>query len=180
MPKPKIKIGDRRGNLTIIGNDPSGTDRHRRYFVRCDCGREYAIAGGMFSEGRACKKCHTAGAKRKYGSHRVMQSYKLYTAWVSMRRRCDPNVEPRRNKRWAGRGITVCKEWSDSFLVFEAWSLANGYAKGLSLDRINNDGNYEPENCQWVTKSTNSKRCRALYDFVPRKTKFEPGITEWL
>lgn len=81
-----------------------------------------------------------------------------------MRRRCNPNTKDPRNKNWAGKGVRVCDEWQD-FSKFEEWSLANGYREGLSLDRIDSDGNYEPSNCEWVTRSVNSKRCRAQYRF---------------
>ena len=160
----QINIGDRRGKLLVTGVDPDGTARHPRYFVRCDCGSEYGVRGGTLSSALGCKKCRPGGAKRKYGN-RTVQNLKLYHSWISMRRRCDPTVEPERNKRWALRGITVCDEWK-LFEVFEEWALANGYEPGLSLDRVDNDGNYEPGNCEWVTRSVNSQRARALYRFV--------------
>ncbi len=167
----RINIGDQRGMLTIVSLDPSGTKRHPKYLVRCACNKEYVATGSTLSTALGCKKCRPGGAKRKYGD-RVMQNVRLYHAWIQMRRRCDPSVEPERNKRWAQRGIRVCKEWDESFETFEAWSLANGYQPGLSLDRHpDNDGNYEPSNCEWTTKSINSKRARALYRFVPVATR---------
>lgn len=97
-----------------------------------------------------------------------MQPNRLYHAWIQMRRRCNIEITDGRNDRWAHRGIRVCEEWENSFETFEKWSLANGYLPGLSLDRYpDNDGNYEPSNCEWTTRSINSKRARALYDFVP-------------
>lgn len=81
----------------------------------------------------------------KHGDART----KLNKVWRNMKDRCyNPN-----NKRYAhygARGIIVCNEWRDDYVKFRNWAIANGYIEGLSLDRINNDGNYCPENCRWV------------------------------
>ena len=75
---------------------------------------------------------------------------KLYEVWCSMKRRCElPSVQS--YKRYGGRGISVCEKWKESFVEFRDWAYKNGYKDGLSVDRIDNDGNYEPSNCRWVT-----------------------------
>ena len=82
----------------------------------------------------------------------------LYHSWVNMRQRC---LNPHNPKycRYGGRGIRVCDEWM-SFDRFKEWAYKNGWEEGLSIDRIDNDGNYEPSNCRWVTVSSNSRRKR--------------------
>ena len=81
---------------------------------------------------------------------------RLYRVWTSMRTRC---LNPRSQKwhRYGGRGIKICEEWGD-YAVFREWAIGTGYRKGLTIDRIDNDGNYEPDNCRWVTKSMNSSK----------------------
>jgi len=71
------------------------------------------------------------------------------------RRCCDPNRN--QYERYGGRGIIVCDAWLD-YKTFEKWALENGWQKGLTIDRIDNDGNYEPDNCQFITRSENSKK----------------------
>jgi len=63
-------------------------------------------------------------------------------------------------ENYGARGIKVCPPWLNNFLTFKSWALRNGYQDNLTIDRINNDGNYEPSNCQWLTKSENSKKAR--------------------
>ena len=83
---------------------------------------------------------------------------RLYGVWCYMRERCG-NPNTKRYKDYGGRGISVCSEWDD-YAVFRAWALANGYKKGLTLDRENNDSNYEPDNCQWITNAEQAKNRR--------------------
>ncbi|WAX23877.1 HNH endonuclease [Latilactobacillus phage TMW 1.1397 P1] len=76
-----------------------------------------------------------------------------------MKQRCN-NPKVKGYKNWGGRGILVCDEWKDSFYSFYLWATNNGYNHGLTIDRIDVDGNYEPSNCRWVTMKVqaNNKR----------------------
>jgi hypothetical protein len=166
--RKRVTIGERVGSRVVLTIDPSGTAKHMRVRVRCDCGDEAVIGVQTFRATIACKACSPGGAKRKYGN-RTMQSLKLYHTWIAMRRRCYAIDDPR-SARWGGRGIRVCAEWDQNFLAFEEWAIANGYQPGMSIDRINPDGNYEPSNCEFVTRQENSRRCMASYRLLRRET----------
>lgn len=88
-----------------------------------------------------------------------MDSSKLVSVWHGLKARC---CNPKNNafKDYGGRGITVCEEWHTDYQSFKSWALENGYARGLQVDRIDNDGPYSPENCQFVTHMENSQKRR--------------------
>lgn len=82
----------------------------------------------------------------------------IYNSWCNMRQRCNNPKNPK-YARYGGRGIKVCDEWQD-ISGFLAWAIKSGWKEGLSIDRIDNDGNYCPENCRWVSMSENSRKKR--------------------
>jgi hypothetical protein len=101
---------------------------------------------------------------------------KLYEVWYSMKKRCEsPSLAS--YKYYGGRGISVCDEWKKDFTTFRNWAYENGYMEGLSLDRIDNNGNYEPSNCRWATmKEQANNQNHTLKIEYKGQTK---TLTEW-
>lgn len=93
----------------------------------------------------------------------VFKGSRLYNIWTNIKQRCG-NPRSHNFKHYGGRGISVCKKWRDSFLVFREWAIANGYRPHLTIDRKNNSGNYSPRNCRWIT---HKQQCRNRRDNAP-------------
>ena len=84
---------------------------------------------------------------------------RLYSIWGNMKNRCS-NPNSQAYKYYGGRGITICPEWANDYTKFRDWSINNGYVESLEIDRRNNDGNYEPNNCRFVTRTENLRNRR--------------------
>ena len=98
------------------------------------------------------------GCKNPNYKHGLRKT-RLFSIWANMKTRCqNPNTPV--YEYYGARGITVCDEWKDDFQSFYDWSMMNGYSDNLTIDRIDNDGNYEPSNCRWVTMKEQSENTR--------------------
>ena len=109
------------------------------------------------------KSCGCYHKRRVSETHKThgLRSTKLYGIWLKLKDRV-LNPKHKQYNDYGGRGITICDEWKNDFMSFYNWALSNGYEenKGLSIDRINNDGNYCPENCRWTTRIMQSRNQR--------------------
>ena len=161
------------GRLTVIerGKDrvtPSGRKLVTWECV-CDCGNHFLADGQGLRSGniKSCGCLHKETARQNlisYTQTHGESKTRLYRIWAAMRRRCNnPNCDA---YKWYGaRGISVCREWNTSFLAFRNWAYQNGYKENAkqeecSLDRIDGNKDYSPENCRWVTKTVQSRNTR--------------------
>lgn len=158
--KAKYNIGDVFGRRTIIDHAESYPKSGKaRVKVKCECGKVDIVSLQNLLRGNA-DMCRSCSAKlTQFGLGKIgITKEPWYEMWQGMKARCyNPNNKEYHN--YGARGIKVCEEWHAS-AIFGEWAMSHGYEKGLQLDRVDNNGDYCPENCRWVTPQVNANNRR--------------------
>ena len=160
----KIDLTGRRfGRLVVLEQGSYITPGRPRWRCRCVCGKETIVSSASLLYGNTTScGCYRREKQAESGKHHTthgMSKDRLYYIYYGMRRRCyNPNAID--FPRYGGRGIKICEDWLHSFECFKEWAFSNGYDESLSIDRIDCNGDYCPENCRWTDLKTQHNNTR--------------------
>lgn len=166
MNNGKNLIGSRFGRLLVIKEAGRSKRREKLWLCKCDCGNEkitptsYLTSGDTSSCGCYRKESELNNLSKFWKKSSIKKEYpRLYRIWIGMKTRCY-NKNDKSYRYYGARNIKVCNDWKNNFIRFKDWAISNGYKDDLTIDRINVDGNYEPQNCRWITiqEQNNNKR----------------------
>lgn len=153
------KVGTKHNKLTFLAVDEEKTkEKGRQYYIlRCDCGNIKSVRKDLWVSGntKACGCLYETHGQAK-GNHT-----RLYHIYHGMKKRCY-NKKSKSYEYYGARGIGICDEWRDNFEAFYDWAISNGYSDELTIERVDVNGNYCPENCTWITMEEQHKNTRKI------------------
>ena len=164
---------ERFGKLVVLSRAENSKAGQAKWLCVCDCGKINIVKGQDLRNGKV-KSC---------GCYKIEQQTKhgdcnspLYRVWTSMKNRCNCPTN-KYYKQYGGKGVSVYPQWGNDFLEFKNWALASGYCEGLTIDRIDVNGNYEPSNCRWITiQEQQFNKTTNVFIKIGEDTK---TLTEW-
>ena len=172
--------GKRFGKITVLGRIKKENSKRTSFLCQCDCGIKKVSQSEDLRRGKikscGCWKAqHIKDVGHMNRKHGKTES-RLYHIWRGSKERCQ-NKNSKDYKNYGGRGITICEEWIKDFQSFYEWAMSHGYRDDLTIDRIDVNGNYCPENCRWVDiKTQNQNKTNTVNITIKGKTKC---LSEW-
>jgi hypothetical protein len=181
---PRIGAGKRKGGdvmsrlidltgqqferLTVISRAENTTTGKAQWYCECECDKKIVVVRGEHLRSGHTTSCgciQKENAAKAQTVHSKSRS-RIYRIWASLKKRIQ-NENNKNYKDYGGRGITICEEWESNFQAFNEWAISNGYTDNLTIDRIDNDKGYSPDNCRWITrkKQCNNKRNNSYITF---------------
>jgi len=148
--------GKKFGRWTVLSQATTGSVV--KWYCVCDCGAERIVRGANLRRGQSTScGCYRREVHTTHGAR--VGDAPLGKCWLNMRQRCN-NPSSQSYKSYGARGITICEQWND-FAAFKAWAFSSGYKEDLTIERVNNDKGYSPENCTWVPlpEQPRNRRC---------------------
>ena len=167
------------GRLTVLQQSKQKKYNCPAWVCRCQCGNKTLVRRSDLTrlkiQSCGCFRREVSTQRQTIHGDAGKHPSKLYNVWISMKKRCS-NKNNKDYANYGGRGIKVCEQWLD-FVPFKEWAKESDYREGLQIDRINNDGDYCPTNCRWVTPKENARnRRKTLWGTINGETK---PLSEW-
>lgn len=149
-------VGQKFGNWTVLSfshKERVSSKEYKNYYIcKCKCGTIRKVMRSNLLKGISTScGCLQRKKTSEHNATHGQSSKRIYAIWQNMKERCY-RTKRHNYSNYGGRGIAVCDEWKNDFQAFYDWAMANGYKEDLTIDRINVNGNYEPNNCRWVTQ----------------------------
>jgi len=180
MSKIVDMVGERHGRLTVLSREPNSNSGKAKWLCICECERYKVVSRSDLISKKitscGCYRKETASLSGKSCATHGDTNTRLHRIWCGMKQRANYQ-NGKQYDRYGGRGISICDEWASDYTAFKHWALQSGYADKLTIDRINNDGDYAPNNCKWSTyKEQENNRCNNTIIEVAGETH---TLSEW-